>query len=88
MQRFYILDGNFTTEYNELIPQGFKVCYDFFKDKLQHWNEKSDPIENLEDLEKLMKVYQDFLLKTKKKTWTYPLMGRPADFSSSHNLKV
>jgi len=67
MQRFYILNGDFREQYSELIPQGFKACYDFFKDNLEHRNEKNrDIIEPLEDLEKLMEDYQDFLIKTRK----------------------
>ena len=67
MQRFFILNGDFRKQYNELIPLGFKACYDFFKANLEHRNIKNrDKIEPLEDLEKLMQDYHDFLIKTRK----------------------
>ncbi len=67
MQRFFILNGDFRKQYTELIPLGFKACYDFFKENLEHRNAKNcDKIEPLEDLEKLMQVYQEFLIQTRK----------------------
>jgi hypothetical protein len=68
MQRFYILNGDFRKEYSALIPHGFEKCYEFFKNNLEHRNEKnSDVIEPVENLIILMNDYQDFLIRTRKK---------------------
>lgn len=31
--KFYILNGDFRKEYEELVDQGFDACYNFFKSK-------------------------------------------------------
>ena len=44
MEKFYILDGNHTKQYNELVAKGFDACLDYFKDNANLINKYSDSI--------------------------------------------
>ena len=41
-RKFYILNGDYRKQYEELFPKGFEACYDFFKqqskDKVSSWS--------------------------------------------------
>jgi len=44
MQKFFILNGNHTKQYNELIPQGFEACLQYYKDNIDQSNKYSDEL--------------------------------------------
>lgn len=70
MQRFFILDGDFRKEYQNLMPQGFRACYQFFLDNLDKRNKRSvdEPVP-VEELETIMSTYSDFLDRTRAKNF-------------------
>ena len=42
---FYILNGDFRKEYEELVPKGLEACMEFFKsqsDKISSWSHQGD----------------------------------------------
>ena len=45
MQKFYILNGNHSEQYKELIGQGFFKCLEYFKANINQANQFSDKIE-------------------------------------------
>lgn len=65
MQRFYILNGDFRDAYKALIPQGFKACYAFYQEHADKHSRRSDKLEPVESLEKVMRDYAEFLDRTR-----------------------
>jgi len=44
MQKFYVLTGNHSTQYKELINQGFFKCLDYFKSNIDQAHIYSDKV--------------------------------------------
>jgi hypothetical protein len=64
LDKVFILNGDFRKEYQELIPQGFEKCYEFFKANLQHRNEYSETFHPpVKDLIALMEDYKRNLIR-------------------------
>lgn len=40
--KYYILNGDFRKEYEQLVDEGFDACYQFFKDNSEHKSSWSD----------------------------------------------
>lgn len=45
MQKFYILTGNHSAQYKELIGQGFEKCLEYYKENINQSHKYSDEIE-------------------------------------------